>query len=116
VGRASGEHDPIFDLIEAHSQAWAQYFYSDAIEKWERGRGVTPEIEAAHDNLDQALCDAMAKLRGTPPTTLAGAWAIIEYLIEWDRDCVPKNSGEYLPTLLRSPIFSPWEHGAAPNR
>jgi hypothetical protein len=42
----------------------------------------------------------------TPPATLVGARAIIEYLIEWDKDCDPEMSYEYLSTLLRSPIFA----------
>jgi hypothetical protein len=37
----------------------------------------------------------------TPPATLIGARAIIEYLIEWDKECEPETSYEYLSTLLR---------------
>jgi hypothetical protein len=39
----------------------------------------------------------------TPPTSVAGARAVIEYLVEWD-----KGSGDcdYLPTLLRSALLA----------
>jgi hypothetical protein len=46
------------------------------------------------------------ELLKTPPGTLVGARAIIEYLIEWDKECDPETSYEYLSTLLRSPIFA----------
>jgi hypothetical protein len=38
----------------------------------------------------------------TPPTSVAGARAVIEHLIKWD-----KGSGDYdyLPTLLRSSLL-----------
>ena len=47
----------------------------------------------------------MYKLMKTPPTTLAGMRANIQYLVDWDND-----SGYYyyyyLPTLLRSPLLA----------
>jgi hypothetical protein len=48
---------------------------------------------------------AFAKLLETPPTTISGTRAIIEYLVAWDGGNVPEDSGEYLQTLLHSPIF-----------
>ena len=47
-----------------------------------------------------------AKLFETPPTTLAGAHAIMAWLIEFEEGCVPFKSYEYLETLLKSPIFA----------
>jgi hypothetical protein len=38
----------------------------------------------------------------TPPTTLAGMRAIIQYLVDWDND----SGYYYLPTLLRSPLLA----------
>jgi hypothetical protein len=37
----------------------------------------------------------------TPPTTLAGMRAIIQYLVDWDKD----SGYYYLPTLLCSPLL-----------
>ena len=96
--------DPIFDLIEAHRTAWARI--ADAHEKHDEGtlskEAFTSEIEARWSE----LVDAKNQLLKTPPATLVGARAIIEYLIEWDKENDPETSYEYLSTLLRSPIFA----------
>jgi hypothetical protein len=52
---------------------------------------------------------AMAKLMKTPPTTLAGMRAIIQYLVDWVND----SGYYYLPTLLRSPILAAYPRRAA---
>jgi hypothetical protein len=56
-------------------------------------------LEDAGRAADAAL-DAIMK---TPPTSVAGARTVVEYLVEWD-----KGSGDYdyLPTLLRSPLLA----------
>jgi hypothetical protein len=41
----------------------------------------------------------------TPPTTRAGARAVIEHLVDWDRDGT-METGRYLATLLRSPLLA----------
>jgi hypothetical protein len=38
--------------------------------------------------------------------TLAAATAAIAWLVEFDKPNVPKTSGEYMRTLIRSPIFT----------
>jgi hypothetical protein len=43
----------------------------------------------------------MAELMKTPPTTLAGIRAIIQYLVDWDND----SAYYYLSTMLRSPLL-----------
>jgi hypothetical protein len=95
--------DPIFDLIEAHRKAWARIV--DAHENLKGAlseEAFTFEIKAR----DSKVADAKNELLKTPPATFAGARAIIEYLIEWDKECDPETSYEYLSTLLRSPIFA----------
>jgi hypothetical protein len=95
--------DPIFELIEAHRKAWARIV--DAHENLKGAlseEAFTFEIKAR----DSKVADAKNELLKTPPATLAGARAIIEYLIEWDKDCDPETSYEYLSTLLRSPMFA----------
>ena len=95
--------DPIFDLIEAHRTAWARIAdaYGNLQGALSEGE-FTSEIEARDSEFD----DAKNKLLKTPPATLIGARAIIEYLIEWDKENDPETSYEYLSTLLRSPIFA----------
>ena len=116
VGRPIGSipvpaPDPIFDLLEAHRKAWARI--ADAHENLEGAlskEAFTLEIKARGSKID----DAKNELLKTPPATLAGARAIIEYLIEWDKDSEPETSYEYLSTLLRSPIFTVAEDDRIP--
>ena len=42
----------------------------------------------------------------TAPVTLAGAAAVIRYFIEIDDGCTRYRSGEYLLTLINSPVFA----------
>jgi hypothetical protein len=58
------------------------------------------------DEADRLFHAAHAELLETPPTTLAGARAVIAWLIEFDKPNVPETSGRYLETLSRSPIFA----------
>jgi hypothetical protein len=48
----------------------------------------------------------MGKIQETHPTTLAGARTVIEWLVRYDDPNIPEASGEYLRTLIRSPIFA----------
>ena len=87
---ATEEPDAIFGLIGAHKAAWTQFMELD---------------ERDHETFEeggQAADAAMYKLMNTPPTTLAGIRAIIQYLVEWDND----SGYYYLPTLLRSPLLA----------
>jgi hypothetical protein len=86
---APAELDPIFGIVAAHKAAWAKFMELDDrdLETFEEG--------------GRAADAAMHELMNTPPTTLAGMRAIIQYLVDWDN-----NSGYYyLPTLLRSPLL-----------
>ena len=87
---ATEEPDAIFGLIGAHKAAWTQFMELD---------------ERDHETFEeggQAADAAMYELMNTPPTTLAGIRAIIQYLVEWDND----SGYYYLPTLLRSPLLA----------
>jgi hypothetical protein len=87
---APAELDPIFGLIAAHETAWAHFVELD-----DRERETFEEGGRAADA-------AMHELMKTPPTTLAGMRAIIQYLVEWDND----SGYYYLPTLLCSPLLA----------
>jgi hypothetical protein len=77
-------------LVAAHKAAWAQFMELD-----ERDHETFEEGGRAADA-------AMYELMNTPPTTLAGMRAVIQYLVDWDND-----SGYcYMPTLLRSPLLA----------
>ena len=86
---APAELDPIFGLVAAHKAAWAQFMELD-----ERDHETFEEGGRAADA-------AMYELMNTPPTTLAGMRAVIQYLVDWDND----SGYYYLPTLLSSPLL-----------
>jgi hypothetical protein len=84
------EADAIFGLIAAHRVAWSRFVELD---------------DRDHETLEEggrAADAAMTELMKTPPTTLAGIRAIIQYLVDWDND----SGYYYLPTLLRSPLLN----------
>jgi hypothetical protein len=58
------------------------------------------------DEVQRVLDAAKAELLETPPTTLAGAREAIAWLVELDEPNIPETSGEYMRTLIRSPIFA----------
>jgi hypothetical protein len=88
--------DPIFGLIEAYRPAWASAVDADFSED------LALERNERHAKADEIL----NKLLETAPTTLAGARAVIAFLVDMDAANVPEKSGGYLPTLLQSPIFA----------
>ena len=53
-----------------------------------------------------AADEALEAFLATPPTTLAGLRAALEYVIEIDSGRLPDNSGRIAATLLRSPVFA----------
>jgi hypothetical protein len=84
------EADAIFGLIAAHKIAWARFVELD------------DRDHEAFEEGGRAADAAMADLMKTPPTTLAGMRAIIQYIIEWDN----VSGYYYLPTLLSSPLLA----------
>jgi hypothetical protein len=92
----STKPDPIFGLIEAYRPAWASAVDADFSED------LALERNERHAKADEIL----NKLLETAPTTLAGARAVIAFLVDMDAANVPEKSGGYLPTLLQSPIFA----------
>jgi hypothetical protein len=78
---------------------------TDEVLAKQQGREVTQADRAAHEAADDAETEALEALLGTVPQTRAGARAVVEYLIEFDSGCEPRTSGQYLQTLLRSPVL-----------
>ncbi len=102
--------DPVFALIERHRLAWKRFGVdcdlTDCVLAKMQGREITDEDEARRDASDKAESAALAELMATPPMTKAGVRAVIAYFVEWDSGCLPEDSGRYMRTLLRSPIFA----------
>jgi hypothetical protein len=87
--------DPVVGFVEAHRAAWARLLdLENHTDDYER-------LEEAGRAADAALEEIMK----TPPTTPAGARSVVEHLVEWDKDGARETSGQYLATLLRSPVF-----------
>jgi hypothetical protein len=97
--RVLTEPDPVLGLVANLCVAWDRL--RKALENTTHFE-PHPLVEEAHREIDAAL----AALQATPPTTLAGARAAIARLVEYDEHNVPEESGKYLRTLSRSPIFA----------
>lgn len=96
---ADDEPDPVLRLVANLSAAWDQL--GEALKETTHFE-PHPLVDKAHREIDAAL----AELQATPPTTLAGARAAIARLVEYDEHNAPEESGKYLRTLIRSPIFA----------
>jgi hypothetical protein len=81
--------DPVFGLLEAHKAAWVRLLET------ENRTDDYYELEEAARAADAALDE----ITNTPPTTLAGMRAVVEYLVDLG------GHADYLPTLLRSSIL-----------
>jgi hypothetical protein len=95
---ADRELDPVLAIVAKLRAAWHRL--GKIIEETERCDG--PLI----DEVNRVLDAAKAELLETHPTTLAGARAAMAWLVEYDEPNIPKTSGEYMRTLIRSPIFA----------
>jgi hypothetical protein len=90
--------DPVLAIVAKLRATWHRL--GKVIEETNRCQG--PLVDEVHGVLDAAK----AELLETPPTTLAGARAAIAWLVEYDEPNIPETSGEYMRTLIRSPIFA----------
>jgi hypothetical protein len=88
--------DPIFAAIERHRAVWK--LVMDAMD-------VKDTDPRPYEEADKLYEEAIESLMATAPLTLAGAKAAIAYFVEWD-DGVDTDTGRYLETLLRSPVFA----------
>jgi hypothetical protein len=92
---AAETSDPVFALIEAHKAAFRHYL------ALEEHLGDSEDIAAlkALGTAARAADAALDEITTTPPTTVAGMRAVIEYLVELD------GHSDYLPTLLKSSLL-----------
>ena len=90
--------DPVLAIV-AKLRA-ARHRLGKIIEETKRCEG--PLVDEVNGVLDAAK----AELLETPPTTLAGARAAMAWLVEYDEPNIPETSGEYMRTLIHSPIFA----------
>lgn len=102
--------DPALALLEAHRRAFASWLAAcercDEVMARQAGRDVTEADYAMEQAANDAEADALSDLINRPPTTRAGARAVIAWLAVYEADCVPEWSGYYLMTLARSPALA----------
>jgi hypothetical protein len=100
--------DPVLAIVAKLRAAWRRL--GKVIEETNLCEGPL------FDEVQRLLNAAKAELLETPPTTLAGARAAIAWLVEYDEPNIPETSGEYMRTLIRSPIFAREEARAHERR
>jgi hypothetical protein len=106
--------DPIFSAIERHKAAWSAFLETvDPLDNVEGEQEGTKE-EAAYTAASDAADEALEAFLATPPATLAGVRAALEYVVEVDSGSLPDNGGRIAETLLRSPLFGADGDGRAP--
>jgi hypothetical protein len=99
VARTATPADPIFAAIERHKTAWGAYVEATC-------KLTMPELDAYREAHDDDSGKALEEFLATPPTTLAGLRAALEYAVEFDSGCKPDTGGRIAETLLRSPLFA----------
>ena len=103
---AAAAADPIFAAIERHKTAWTAFVETvDLLNSVEgEQEGSDEEIRCMEANA--AANDALEAFLATPPMTLAGLRAALEYVVEVDGGCMLDNGGRIAETLLRSPALA----------
>jgi hypothetical protein len=86
---APAEPDPVFGLVAAHKVAWSRLLKLE---------DVTDDY-ATLEEAGRAVDVALNEITTTPPTTVAGMRAAMEYLVELD------GHMDYLPALLKSSLL-----------
>jgi hypothetical protein len=98
--------DPIFAAIECHKMAWTAFVETvDSLDNVEGGQEGSEE-EIRYMEANAAANDALEAFLASPPTTLAGLRAALEYVVEVDSGCMLDNGGRIAETLLRSPALA----------
>jgi hypothetical protein len=89
------EPDPVLAMVQAARKAWERV---GAAEKAEDQKLVDEALGVFQATMD--------RIQETPPTTVAGARSVIEWFVQYDEPNIPEESGAYMRTLIRSPIFA----------
>jgi hypothetical protein len=109
IGAMAALPDPIFAAIERHSAAWrAVERLSPAIDvvaAMREGREITQADWGASEHGSAMEEQALDTLLNTAPTTAAGVRAALQYLLGYDDGRLPDNIGQFLVTVLKSPLL-----------
>src|ERR1700722_12452356 len=103
---AAAAADPIFAAIERHKTAWTAFVGTVDLLDIVEGEQAGSDEESRYLEANAAANDALEAFLATPPMTLAGLRAALEYVVEVDSGCMLDNGGRIAETLLRSPVFA----------
>jgi hypothetical protein len=103
---AAAAADPIFAAIERHKTAWTAFVETVDLLNNVEGEQDGSEEEIRYMEASAAANDALEAFLATPPMTLAGLRAALEYVVEVDSGCMLDNGGRIAETLLRSPALA----------
>ena len=108
--RAASAHDPIFAVIEAHRAAWGRFEEAtggvDSVATAQAGRVVGDDDEARYAESSQAEQDALDAFLSTPPTSLAGLRAALDYAASFKGGEFDEFAPAFLRTLAGSPALT----------
>jgi hypothetical protein len=109
IGAMAALPDPIFAAIERHSAAWAIVATMapavDEVAAMRKGREIAQVDWDAYERASALAEAALDSLLTMPPASFAGIRAAMEYLTGYDDGRLPDNIGQFLVTLLKSPLF-----------
>ena len=94
--------DPIFAAIERHRAAFARLGELDK----SHGRTAADEDIAVFERANAAEEEALSALLETVPTSIAGIIAALKYLLEFNDDDSGEAIGEFVRTLVQSPLLA----------
>jgi hypothetical protein len=112
AGRRRPAADPVFEAIENHRRAYLRFDRAtgatDDFEARREGRFVTDADELEYDLACAAEDEALAHLKATLPTSVAGARALLQYIRYRgvNRGFTESASAILLTNLLHSPPLS----------
>jgi len=102
---SEGAPDPIYAAIERHKVAWAVFndgcYITDEVLARQQGRIVTPEDEATWKRISAAELAAIFALAETPPRTVAGLLAALDYLRAFTDDV---DNGSSLDRFIQNAV------------
>jgi len=95
--------DPIFAAIEKHRAAYSAWLITcEAADD----KNCSDAAKAEHKAAVLASREAEEHLMQTAPTTMGGLLAVIDWLAEYDENCMPDTCGAWLEAFAKSEAFA----------
>ncbi len=104
--------DPVYAAIERHKLALAHFNaccrLTDDVVAREEGRTVTQDDLELHRVADDAEATALQEVLTTPPVSIHGTRALLEYVGSIHRICGLESDhfDDFFEAIIRSPVFA----------